>query len=210
MNVVVFLAAAVPTGVEGVIALALGYGVVPAALLDAPFAHAHRLLTHLFAHGSWAHLLGNMLFLFVFGDNIEDRYGHVPFALFYLGGGVAAAIAQIVVVAGSDVPMIGASGAVSAVLGAYIVLYPEKRVQALVVPLVVPWFVANLLFRTPRFFLWWLPAWLYLGVWVLLQLWEGLGDIAATGGVAWWAHVGGFAFGALVARAVPVNRSPAR
>lgn len=199
-NVVAFLAAVLPAGFEGVLVAAFAYGLIPAAFVADPVASAPRLVTHLFMHGGWAHLLGNMIFLFVFGDNIEDRFGHVRFALFYLAAGVVAALAQTLFVAGSDVPMIGASGAVSAVLGAYIMLFPRKRVQAAVLPLIVPWFVINLVLRTPRFFLWWLPAWVYLGVWALLQLWEGIADFAATGGVAWWAHVAGFAFGMLVSR----------
>ena len=199
-NVLIFLLALAQGGAQGVFEYALRYGVVPVDLLADPLGESPRLLTHLFMHGGWAHLLGNMIFLFVFGDNIEDRFGHVGFALFYLGGGIVAAVVQVLLVYDSPFPMVGASGAISAVLGAYIVLYPRKRVQAVVVPLVLPWLVLNLLVRTPRFFLWWLPAWVYLGFWILFQVWEGLTDLALTGGVAWWAHVAGFAFGALISR----------
>ena len=199
-NVLIFLMALTQGGAEGVFEYALRYGVVPANLLADPLGESPRLLTHLFMHGGWAHLLGNMIFLFVFGDNIEDRLGHAGFALFYLGGGLVAAVIQVLLVYDSPFPMVGASGAISAVLGAYIVLYPRKQVQAVVVPLVLPWLLLNLLIRTPRFFLWWLPAWVYLGFWILLQVWEGMADFALTGGVAWWAHVAGFAFGALVSR----------
>jgi membrane associated rhomboid family serine protease len=199
-NVGLFLAAALPAGDEGILVWALNFGLIPAALMTDPLAEAPRLLTHLFMHGSWAHLLGNMIFLFVFGDNIEDRFGHVPFALFYLGGGLVAAGAQVLAGGASPLPMVGASGAISAVLGAYIVLYPHKRVQAVVVPLVLPWLIVNLLVRTSRFFLWWLPAWVYLGFWALLQVWEAVADVSLAGGVAWWAHVAGFAFGAAVSR----------
>jgi membrane associated rhomboid family serine protease len=199
-NVALFALALIPDGAEGVFAWALRFGVVPAALIADPIGEAPRLVTHLFMHGSLAHLFGNMIFLFVFGDNVEDRFGHVPFALFYLGGGLVAAGAQVLLIQDSPIPMVGASGAISAVLGAYVVLYPRKRVQAVVVPLILPWLAINLLMRTPRFFLWWLPAWVYLGFWALLQLWEAVADVALAGGVAWWAHVAGFAFGALVSR----------
>jgi membrane associated rhomboid family serine protease len=201
-NVVVFLVAVVPAGVEGVIDMAFRYGLVPAALLADPVGQSPRLVSHLFLHGGWVHLLGNMIFLFVFGDNVEDRFGHVRFALFYVGGGLVAAVAQMAIVQDSPIPMVGASGAISAVLGAYIVLYPRKPVQAVVVPLILPWFVVNLLVRTPRFFLWWLPAWVYIGFWALVQVWEGLADLALTGGVAWWAHVAGFVFGAVLSRSL--------
>ncbi|CAN5633507.1 rhomboid family intramembrane serine protease [soil metagenome] len=201
-NVALFLLAVVPAGLDGVYTYALRYGLVPDAFFADPIAHAPRLVTHLFVHGGAAHLIGNMIFLFVFGDNIEDRFGHVRFALFYLAAGLVAALVQVALVAGSNLPMVGASGAISAVLGAYVVLFPRKRVQAVVVPLILPWLVVNLVFRTRRFFLWWFPAWAYLGFWALLQLWEGFADVALTGGVAWWAHIAGFLFGALVSRSL--------
>jgi membrane associated rhomboid family serine protease len=208
-NVLLFALAFFPEGDEGVLGWAFRYGLIPAAFFADPLGESPRLLTHLFSHGGWAHLIGNMIFLFVFGDNVEDRFGHVRFAAFYLGGGLSAALLQTALSPGSDVPMVGASGAISAVLGAYVVLYPHKRVQTLFVPFVVPWLVLSLfLRRLPRFFLWWLPAWLYLGYWALLQLWEGLADLAAVGGVAWWAHVGGFAFGLATARLLS-RRTPA-
>jgi membrane associated rhomboid family serine protease len=210
-NVVLFLLAVFPEGDEGVLRWAFAYGLVPAAFFAEPLAEAPRLLTHLFSHGGWAHLFGNMIFLFVFGDNVEDRFGHVGFALFYLGGGLAAAATQVALMPGSPLPLVGASGAISAVLGAYIVMYPHKQVQAVVVPLVLPWLALRILVRRlPRFFLWSLPAWLYLGYWALLQLWEGLADLAAVGGVAWWAHVGGFLFGILTATLFDRQRRAAR
>lgn len=205
-NVLVFLLTWATGGQLGVLAAAYGFGLVAERLAAEPFGHAPALVTHMFLHGSWAHLIGNMIFLFVFGDNVEDVMGHARFLAFYLGGGLAAAFAQIAFMPDASLPMVGASGAVSAVLGAYLVHYPRKDVQTLVVPLVLPWLVISLLMRVPRFFLWWLPAWVYLGYWAVLQVGEGLADVAGLGGVAWWAHVGGFAFGLALGR--PLARRP--
>jgi membrane associated rhomboid family serine protease len=163
------------------------YAFIPQFFLFEPFGNAYRLLSSLFLHGGLAHILGNMFFLYVFGDNIEDRLGHGRYLLFYLFGGVVATLAHGALMPGSPVPMIGASGAVSAVLGAYIVLFPRQRILTFV----------------PPFFLFWLPAWLYLGYWALIQLLEALGGlvvVGAGGGIAWWAHVGGFFFGAFAVR----------
>jgi membrane associated rhomboid family serine protease len=199
-NVLAFGAAYAPAGERSVMAWALQYGLVPAALLADPLHEGLRLLTHLFSHGGWTHLLGNLIFLFVFGDNVEDRLGHLGFLLFYLGGGIAAATTHVLLDPTSTLPLVGASGAISAVMGAYVIWYPRKPVQTLVVPLVLPWLALNLLVRTPRFFLWWWPAWAYLGYWALIQVTEGIAGLGAAGGVAWWAHVGGFAFGVAVSR----------
>lgn len=135
-----------------------------------------------------------MFFLYVFGDNIEERLGHVRYALFYLVGGAVATLAHGLLNPGSLIPLVGASGAISAVLGAYIVLYPRQRVLTFIPPL----------------FLFWLPAWLYLGYWALLQFVQGVAGLGVVdeGGVAWWAHIGGFLFGALVVRALA--REPVR
>jgi membrane associated rhomboid family serine protease len=148
--------------------------------LSAPF-------TSMFLHGSWFHLLGNMWFLYVFGDNVEDAMGHLRFAVFYLATGLAAAAAQILASPGSALPMVGASGAISGVMGAYIVLYPLVRVHTLV-------FLGILITRVA------LPAYLMLGYWFLIQLVGGLPSVGgnAPGGVAFWAHVGGFVAGALL------------
>jgi membrane associated rhomboid family serine protease len=152
-------------------------------------------LTAMFLHGSWDHILGNMLFLAIFGKNVEDAFGHVRYLLFYLAGGFVATMTQTLVtlVAGgaaeSHVPNLGASGAIAAVLGAYFVLYPDSQVITLV-------FV----------FLTRIPAWVFLGLWFLYQLVEGnFGLFTASangGGTAFFAHIGGFVFGYLVARAV--------
>jgi membrane associated rhomboid family serine protease len=144
------------------------------------------LLTCTFLHGGWLHFLGNMWFLFVFGDNVEDRLGKLAYLVFYLLGGVAASLAHYLSQPYSPVPTLGASGAIAAVMGAYMVLYPHARVLTLV-PIVI--FIQLL----------WLPAPLFLGIWFVIQLFQGVASISATAaeGVAWWAHAGGFAVGAL-------------
>jgi membrane associated rhomboid family serine protease len=144
------------------------------------------LLTCIFLHGGWMHFLGNMLFLWIFGDNVEDRFGRVRFLLFYLGCGVAASAAHLLAAPGSAVPTIGASGAIAGVMGAYLLLYPRARVEMLVV-----WgFFVDFIV---------LPAPFFLGYWFLLQLIGSSVDRGLGGGVAWWAHIGGFAVGAAVA-----------
>ncbi len=141
------------------------------------------MLTSMFLHGGWLHLLGNMWFLWVFGNNVEDAMGHTRFAVFYLLCGLAAAAAQVIVDPGSPVPMVGASGAISGVMGAYAILYPTVRIRTLVVLVI-------LFFRLT------VPAWVMLGYWFLLQmLGAGVGQM---GGVAFWAHVGGFLAGAVL------------
>ena len=141
----------------------------------------------MFLHAGWLHIGGNMLFLWIFGNNIEDRLGAVRFVLFYLLGGVAAAALQIAFSSSSTIPNVGASGAIAAVLGAYIVLYPRARVTTAVF-----FFFITLIE---------LPAMVVLGIWFVLQLFDGVGGLGAdvNGGVAYFAHVGGFVFGAVVA-----------
>ena len=141
------------------------------------------ILTSMFLHSGWAHILGNMLFLWIFGDNVEDYFGHIGYLLFYFACGIAAGLFHIVFNLHSTVPALGASGAISGVMGAYLLLYPRARVLTLVLIFLVP-----------------IPAVVILGYWFLLQFLEGLGSLGsmATGGVAWWAHIGGFVFGALV------------
>ena len=173
------------------------YGFVPDLFFNNPLNESHRLLTSLFLHGGFAHIIGNMFFLYVFGDNIEDRMGHGAFLLFYLIGGVVATLAHGLFMSASEVPMIGASGAISAVLGAYIVLFPRMRVLTFI----------------PPFFIFWLPAWFYLGYWALIQVVQAVGGALASAGavdgVAWWAHVGGFVFGAAVVRLLTSQKEAA-
>jgi membrane associated rhomboid family serine protease len=211
---VAFVAPWFAAGLEGVARAAWFGGLVPAAWWADPWAEAPRLLAHAFLHGGWAHLLGNLVFLFVFGDNVEDRLGHGRFLAFYLAAAAFAGLAHAVATPASTLPLVGASGAISAVLGAYVRYYPRREVQALVVPLVLPWLVLRVFGRAPSFFLWSLPAWVYLGYWALVQLAEGMAVLDAVqiassaGGVAWWAHVGGFVFG-VVAAPLFARRMPA-
>jgi len=147
------------------------------------------LLSSMFMHGSWLHLGGNMLFLWIFGDNVEHRAGPLIFLIVYLATGLVASMAQILADAGSYIPSLGASGAISGVLGAYIVLYPRNRVTVFV-------------FR----FLTQVPALVAIGMWIVLQVVSSLADPTGAGGVAYLAHIGGFAAGALVGvllRALP-------
>ncbi len=144
------------------------------------------LITHMFLHGSWMHLIGNMWFLWIFGNNVEDSMGHVRFLVFYLLCGLAAAAVQMLAGPGSGLPMVGASGAIGGVMGAYVVLYPRVNVHMLF------WFG----FYVTTFAI---PAIWMLGYWFAMQMVGGLGSLgAAGGGVAFWAHVGGFVAGAVL------------
>jgi membrane associated rhomboid family serine protease len=146
----------------------------------------HTLVTSMFMHGGWMHLLGNMWFLHVFGNNVEDSMGSARFVLFYLTCGLAAAALQILSDPRSGIPMVGASGAIGGVMGAYVVLYPRVHVHMLVI---FGFYVTTIA----------VPAMLMLGYWFLLQLLGGFGSLLrAGGGVAFWAHVGGFGAGALL------------
>lgn len=142
------------------------------------------LLTCIFLHGSWLHLLGNLWILWIFGDNVEERFGRFRFLLLYLGSGVLASLTHYLSEPSSTIPTVGASGAIAGVMGAYLVLYPHARVLTLI-PL-------GFLLQTVV-----LPAYVFLGLWFLLQVVQGLVSLGASaaGGVAWWAHVGGFVAG---------------
>lgn len=196
---VAFVGPWLANGEQGLLRAALAFGLVPNDLGAAPLRAASALVTHAFLHGGWGHLLGNLVFLWVFGDNVEDVMGHGRFLAFYLLGAAVAAVAHAVLTPDPALPLIGASGAISAVLGAYVRFFPHKQVQAVVLPLIVPWLALRVLFGAGPFFLWTLPAWAYLGYWGLVQVWEGVTGFGVVGGgVAWWAHVGGFAFGLLL------------
>ena len=143
------------------------------------------VLTHMFLHGSWMHIIGNMWFLWIFGNNVEDAMGPVRFVLFYLMCGVAAAALQIGANPESTVPMVGASGAIGGVMGAYVLLYPRVQVHLLIF---LGFFVTTIA----------VPAVFMLGYWFLLQVIGGFGAVGAGGGVAFWAHVGGFLAGGLL------------
>jgi membrane associated rhomboid family serine protease len=148
------------------------------------------LFTSMFMHGGWAHLFSNMLALYIFGDNVEDRMGSGRYLVFYLLSGLAAAFVHLFFNASSPVPTVGASGAISGVLAAYLIFFPGSRVITLIPVFFLPWFVE-------------IPALFYLGMWFFSQLFNGLFSIAAGvqsfGGVAWWAHVGGFMAGLILA-----------
>jgi membrane associated rhomboid family serine protease len=157
------------------------WSVVPRRLLEHPAADLPTVFTSMFMHAGWVHLLGNMLYLWIFGDNVEDSFGHVKFLLFYLLCGIAATLAQLAFSAGSNVPNLGASGAIAGVLGAYIILFPRGQVKVLMGRGVIP-----------------MPALVVIGLWIVLQFVSGFGSItqsADTGGVAYMAHIGGFVAG---------------
>jgi membrane associated rhomboid family serine protease len=145
------------------------------------------LVTSMFIHGGWLHLLGNMLYLFIFGDNVEDRLGHARYLIFYIASGICAGLIHGVLFARSPVPCIGASGAIAGVLAAYMFFYPKAKVSTL--------FIIFVFFRIVR-----LPAIVVLGMWIVLQIVSGMTELSAQGGgVAWFAHIGGFAAGAILA-----------
>jgi membrane associated rhomboid family serine protease len=158
------------------------------ALVPAWFS-VPALFTSQFLHAGWMHVIANMLYLWIFGDNVEDRLGHVPFLVFYLGAGAVAALLQTLFNPFSAVPMVGASGAIAGVMGAYFVLYPHSRVLTFVFLLIFVDLIE-------------IPAIFFLGIWFLMQLLSGVGSLgvsnAAAGGTAFWAHVGGFVAGLLV------------
>jgi membrane associated rhomboid family serine protease len=186
------------SGGEGALdAFITRWGVVPAELVAALSsggvisAEALTLVTSQFLHGSLVHIGGNMLFLWIFGNNIEDRFGRLSFLAFYLVGGIVAGLTQVVIDPTSTIPTIGASGAIAATLGAYLVLFPGAR-------------VTTAIFLIFFYQLIEVPAIFVLGFWFVLQLFDGLGSLGAmgeatTGGVAFFAHIGGFVFGAAVA-----------
>src|SRR5580704_7396011 len=176
------------------------FGVVPLHFERALAGTSHvsllglflTILTSMFLHASWLHIIGNMWFLWIFGDNIEDYVGHFPYLIFYLVSGFAASVTHILLNAGSNVPSVGASGAIAGVMGAYFVLYPR----------------AHVLMRFPHIFFFHLPAWLVLGYWFFMQFLSGAAtSIAETsqtsGGIAFWAHVGGFIAGVILIKVMP-------
>jgi membrane associated rhomboid family serine protease len=166
-------------------AAALPGALVPARLLADPAGNALALLTHLFLHGGLAHLFGNMLFLWIFGDNVEDALGHARFALLYFACGIAAALAQVAASPQSTLPMVGASGAISGVLAAYLLLYPRSPITVLN-PIPILWLFWGLFL--------WLPAWFVILEWFAVNLWSAFQPSRGPG-VAFTAHVGGFVAG---------------
>ncbi|HEY9121880.1 MAG TPA: rhomboid family intramembrane serine protease [Brevefilum sp.] len=165
------------------------FALIPASFSDGiELSEIRDVFTSMFMHAGLMHLLGNMIYLWIFGDNVEDAMGHFTYLLFYLAGGFAASIAHIFVNPGSQIPTVGASGAIAAALGAYLVLYPQSRVAT---------FIPLGFFMTLRM----LPASIVLIMWFVLQLFNGVLTLGAAdvGGTAFWAHIGGFVFGAFIA-----------
>jgi membrane associated rhomboid family serine protease len=160
---------------------------IPARFSADPLGNAVTVFTSMFMHGGWMHLFGNMLYLWIFGDNVEDNFGHLPFLIFYLLAGIAATFAQYYFVPHSNVPNVGASGAIAGVLAAYLVMFPRGRVNVLLGNQIVT-----------------MSALIVIGLWIVLQAFSGVGSLLATeqtsetGGVAYMAHLGGFAAGLLM------------
>ena len=171
------------------------WGLIPSHFLRDPSSAWVNIFTSMFLHGGWFHIINNMWVLFIFGDNIEGRMGGFRYLIFYLLGGAAAGLLQTYVLPGSNTPMIGASGAVAGVLGAYLVLFPRSRIASLV-PIL---FIFTLIE---------IPAFVFLLFWFFSQLYSGLFAIEGGGGsgIAWWAHIGGFVFGVMMVSFFAVQR----
>jgi membrane associated rhomboid family serine protease len=165
---------------------------IPARFLANPGGDFLTIFTSMFMHAGWVHIGGNMLYLWIFGDNVEDRFGHLQYLVFYLICGIAATFAQLAFSIGSSIPSLGASGAIAGVLGAYLLLFPQRRVTVL-----LGYGVTQM------------PALIVIGLWFVLQLFSGIGSIAGaadTGGVAYMAHIGGFIAGLILAFILRGNR----
>ena len=183
-NVLVFLLMLPASGSENELArIYYKWGLVPVWIMDGQ--NLSGLVTHMFVHGGFMHLAGNMLFLWIFGDNLEDELGHVGFALFYLASGLGAAALQILPAPASTAPMIGASGAIAGVMGGYLLLFPRAKVDILFI-----FFVVFKIFQ--------IPAWVMLAIWFGFQVFNGATTAAGGDGVAYWAHAGGFIVGLLL------------
>jgi membrane associated rhomboid family serine protease len=196
LNVLVFFWQ-VSLGPYGEIAL-YRMAFIPLNMTSSPdLGDVRAIFTSMFMHAGLAHLLGNMLYLWIFGDNVEDALGHARYLFFYLAGGIAASLTHVFLYPTSQVPTVGASGAIAATLGAYLILYPHRRVVTL-----IPFGFFIQVARVPAAFV--------LGMWFLLQLFEGTVSLgmAELGGVAFWAHIGGFVFGALVGPRLRLRERP--
>jgi membrane associated rhomboid family serine protease len=165
------------------------YGLVPARYsvpqIASYFSTGHQLFSlfsFMFLHGGFFHLLGNMWFLYIFGDNIEDRLGPFRYIAFYLLCGITSGLSHLVLNFHSNMPTIGASGAVAGVMGAYLILHPHAKILTLIPIIIIPWFIE-------------IPAFFFLGLWFVIQFLNATGSHGGAGGIAWWAHVGGFVFG---------------
>lgn len=189
-------------GARGFQMAVIDYGYIPSLFLhpsayaDAPPHLWLTPLTSMFMHGGWMHLIGNMVFLWIFGNNIEDYFGRIKFLIFYLLSGVAAIALYTLFNPGSNAPLVGASGAIAGVMGAYLVLHPRAQVTCLIVFFIIQFVV--------------LPAKVVLGIWFALQIFMSMIGSSTGGGVAWMAHVGGFVFGYLVLKAIVKFRGGGR
>ncbi|HZR66685.1 MAG TPA: rhomboid family intramembrane serine protease [Terriglobales bacterium] len=205
LNVLVYIFFEVPVQLQGQRAfdvLVLHFGLIPQHFTRALTGTSHytipgtllTIFTSMFLHGDLLHILGNLWFLWIFGDNIEDYLGHFPYLIFYLLCGIAAALTDIAIDPSSQLPTIGASGAIAGVMGAYILLYPRAKVLTLVVLIVF-------------FTFWWIPAWIFLGYWFLIQFFAtsvmASRTYHQTGGIAFAAHVGGFVVGLILIKVFP-------
>lgn len=196
LNILVFLAELPAMGDDLALAAFFDdWALVPAEVTAGK--GTYTILTSMFVHASLMHIAGNMLFLWIFGDNLEDQMGHAGFALFYLASGVAAALAHIAADPQSVLPTVGASGAIAGVMGGYLLLFPRARVDVLLILVVF--------FRVFA-----IPAWILLGLWFALQVGGGLGTPAEGGGVAYWAHAGGFFAGLVLTVPVWLRRGGGR
>jgi hypothetical protein len=167
------------------------YGLVPARYSLPQIAEyfttgqqVFALVSFMFLHGGFWHILGNMWSLYIFGDNVEDRLGPIRYALFYLLCGIASGLSHLILNLNSNLPTIGASGAIAGVMGAYFILHPRSKILTLIPIFFIPWFIN-------------IPAFVFLGLWFLLQFINAAGSQGAVSGIAWWAHIGGFIFGML-------------
>lgn len=186
INIAIFLYQ-LTLGPQGLESFFHQFAVQPAEILQGQ--QLYTLLTSMFLHGGWLHIISNMIFLWIFGDNIEAVLGRAMYAVFYIAGGVFASAIHVLMNPGSAVPSLGASGAIAAVLGAYIVMFPHARVKTLL--------FIGFFFTVTR-----VRAFFFLGLWALIQVWSGVSELGRmtddAGGVAFWAHIGGFVFGLVV------------
>jgi membrane associated rhomboid family serine protease len=192
LNLICFLVEWSQIAAHGDSYVVSGYGLVPTRIWADPLGEGFTIFSSMFMHGGWGHLAGNMLFLWIFGDNVEDAIGHRRYLFFYLACGICAAAAQVLTNPGSPAAMVGASGAIAGVLGAYLVLYPRAPVTVFV----FIFFIS-------------LPAWLVIGEWFLLNLFGGVHalGLGSSGGVAFFAHIGGFLAGVLGVRPAMAGRA---
>lgn len=190
-NILVFIVFLLPnqTDERALLGIYRSWALIPAAMDAAP----ETLLTSIFLHGGFMHLAGNMLFLWIYGDNMEEELGHLPYLAFYLAAGIAAGLVHVASDPGSVIPTVGASGAIAGVMGGYLLLFPKAKVDVL--------FIFIIIFRIIP-----IPAWIVLGLWMVFQFAGGFTALSGQGGVAYWAHIGGFLAGLLMTGPVWLRR----